>query len=125
MQLTQHFIEMQVSLDAVSLRAAVSEPSGGCHDAGGGSGGRGVALSLLTAAAAYITASRSSACHLLRVFTTHIPSPVCKADVWQILSNIIAARCDSLTVVPLRVHLATHDAPCRSGPFETRRSKTG
>lgn len=82
MQLTQHFIEMQVSLDAVSLRAAVSEPSGGCHDAGGGSG-RGVALSLLTAAAAYITASCSSARLLLRVLTTHMPLLVCKADVLE------------------------------------------
>lgn len=83
MQLTQHFIEMQVSLDAVSLRAAVSEPSGGSHDAGGGSG-RGVALSLLTAAAAYITASCSSAAGLLlRVLTTHMPLLVCKADVLE------------------------------------------
>lgn len=49
---------MQVFLHAVSLRVAVSEPSGGYHDAGGC--GRVVAPSLLTAAAAYITVSRSS-----------------------------------------------------------------
>ena len=94
MQLTQHFIEMQVSLDAVSLRAAVSEPSGGCHDAGGGSGG-GVVLSLLTAAAAYITASCPSASLLLRVLTTHMPLLVCKADVlesYQTSSPPVATR---------------------------------